>query len=51
MYLFLPNPSSFTMALGFTRQVTEMSSEDLSGGKMWPARKADNLTATFEPIV
>jgi hypothetical protein len=51
MYFSLPNPSSFTMALGFTRHATEMSTEDLSGGKMWPALKADNVSANFEPIV
>jgi hypothetical protein len=28
----------------------EMSTRNLPGGK-WPARKADNLTATCEPIV
>jgi hypothetical protein len=28
-----------------------MSIRNLSGGKGLPARKADNLTASFEPIV
>jgi hypothetical protein len=49
-FLNLPNPFSFTMALGFTEPLTEMSI-DLSGGKMRLARKADNLTANYEPIV
>jgi hypothetical protein len=37
----LPNPSSRTMVLGSTQP----------GGKGRPARKADSLTAIFEPIV
>jgi hypothetical protein len=37
------NPSSRIVALGLTQPVTEMS-------KARPARKADNLTATLEPI-
>jgi hypothetical protein len=28
-----PNPSSRTMALGFTQSLTEMSTRDLPGGK------------------
>jgi hypothetical protein len=28
-----------------------MSTRNLSGGKGWPVRKADNLTAICEPIV
>jgi hypothetical protein len=39
------------MALGSTQTVTEMSTKNLPGGKGWPARKADNLTAICEPIV
>jgi hypothetical protein len=39
------------MALGSTQPLTEMSTRNLPGGKDWPARKADNLTAIFEPIV
>jgi hypothetical protein len=54
VYFFnLPNPSSRTMALGSTHPLTEMSTRNLPGGgaKERPARKADNLTATCEPIV
>jgi hypothetical protein len=46
-------PSSCTVALGLT-QTLEMSTRDLpggEGGKRWPARKADNLTAICEQIV
>jgi hypothetical protein len=39
------------MALGSTQPLTEMSTRNLPGGKGWPARKADNLTAICEPIV
>jgi hypothetical protein len=40
------------MALGSTRPLTEMSTRKIpGGGKGWPARKADNLTAICEPIV
>jgi hypothetical protein len=39
------------MALGSTQPLTEMSTRNLPGGKGRPARKADNLTAIFEPIV
>jgi hypothetical protein len=46
-----PNPSSRTMALGSNQRLTEMSDRNLSAGKGWPARKADNLTAICEPIV
>jgi hypothetical protein len=31
--------------------LNEMSTMDLPGGKGWLARKADNLTAIYEPIV
>jgi hypothetical protein len=44
---YLPNPSCRTMALKFTQHLTE----NLSVGNEQPARKADNLTAIFEPIV
>jgi hypothetical protein len=47
-------PSSCAMAMGFTQPLTEMSTRRsfyLSGGKAWPARKADNLTAICEPVV
>jgi hypothetical protein len=46
----LPNPSSRTMALGSTQPLTEMSTRDLPRGKGWLARKADKLTAIYEPI-
>jgi hypothetical protein len=46
-----PNPSSRTMALGSTQPLTEMSTRNLPGGKGWPARGADDLTAICEPIV
>jgi hypothetical protein len=32
-------------------RLTEMSTGNLPGGKGRPARKADNLTVIFEPIV
>jgi hypothetical protein len=47
----LPNPSSRNMALGLTQRVTEMSTRNLPGGKGWRARKADSLTAIWEPII
>jgi hypothetical protein len=50
-YIYIPNPSSHTIALGLTQPVTEMSIRNLPEGKGWPARKADNLTAIGEPIV
>jgi hypothetical protein len=46
-----PNPSNRTMALGPTQSLTEMSTRNFPGGKGRPARGADNLTATCEPIV
>jgi hypothetical protein len=46
-----PNPSSRTMALGSTQPPTEMSTENLPGGKGRPTRKADNLTVICGPIV
>jgi hypothetical protein len=49
--LNLLNPSSRVMALGSTQPLTEMSTGNLPGGEGLPARKADNLTAIFEPIV
>jgi hypothetical protein len=39
------------MAPGSTQFPTEMSTRNLPGGKGPPARKADNLTAIYEPIV
>jgi hypothetical protein len=47
----LPNPSSRTMALGSTQPLTEMSTTNLPVGKGWPARRADKLNTTCEPIV
>jgi hypothetical protein len=46
-----PNPSMRTMAPGSTQPLTEMSTRNLPGGKGWPGRKADNLTAICELIV
>jgi hypothetical protein len=46
-----PNSSSRTMALGSTQPLTEMNTRNLPGSKGRPARKADNLTAIYEPIV
>jgi hypothetical protein len=46
-----PNPSSLTMALGSNQPLTEMSTKNLSGGKGRPGRKADNLSAIYEPII
>jgi hypothetical protein len=39
------------MALRSTQPLTEMSTRNIPGGKGWPARKADNLTAICEAIV
>jgi hypothetical protein len=51
----LPNPSSRTMALGSAQPLTEIRTRNILGmflgGKGRPARKADNLTAIYEPIV
>jgi hypothetical protein len=38
------------MALVSIQPLTEMSTRNLPGGKGRPARKADNLTAIYEPI-
>jgi hypothetical protein len=46
-----PNPSSRTMAVGWTQALTEMSASNLPGGKWRSSRKADNLTAICEPVV
>jgi hypothetical protein len=49
----LPNPSSRIMALGSTQPLTEMSARNLKkkktnpGGKVRPARRADNIAAIF----
>jgi hypothetical protein len=50
-FFSLPNPSSRTMALGFTQPITEISTRDLPGGKRRPTGKADNVTAICEPII
>jgi hypothetical protein len=39
------------MALGSTQPLTEMSTRNLPGGKGPWARKADNVTAIYDPIV
>jgi hypothetical protein len=39
------------MAVGSTQPLIEMSTKNLPGGKGRPARKADNFTAIYEPIV
>jgi hypothetical protein len=44
----LPNPSSRTMALGFTQPITEMSTSSLLLGKGRMARKAGNLTVIYK---
>ena len=40
------NPSGRTMAQGLPPPLTEMSKRNISMGKRWPVRRADNL-ATF----
>jgi hypothetical protein len=45
------NPSSCTVALGLTQPLTEMSTRNLPGGKGRLLRKANNLTAVYEPTV
>jgi hypothetical protein len=47
----LPNPSSRIVALASTQPLTEMSIRNLPGGKGWPTRKVDNLTAICETII
>jgi hypothetical protein len=39
------------MALGSIKELTEMSTRNLPGGKERPVGKADNLIAICEPIV
>jgi hypothetical protein len=46
-----PSPSRWTMGLGSTQSLTEMSTRNLPGGERLPARKVDNLIAICEPIV
>jgi hypothetical protein len=45
------NPSGRSMALGFTKHLTEMSFRNLPADKERLARKSNNLTAICEPIV
>jgi hypothetical protein len=47
----LSNPSSLIMALDSTQPLTEMSTRNLPGSKILPARRADNLAAIDEPNV
>jgi hypothetical protein len=48
----LHNPSSLAIPLEFTYFLTEMcTSRNGLVGKARPARKADSLTAIYEPIV
>jgi hypothetical protein len=37
--------------LGLTQTLTQISTSNLPGDKVWPARKTDNLTAIGEVIV
>jgi hypothetical protein len=39
------------MTLGPNQPLTEISTNNLLGDKGRPSRKADNLTAKYEPIV
>jgi hypothetical protein len=50
-FLNWPNPFGLKMAVVSTQPLTEMSTRNFPGGEVWPARKADNLTAICEPIV
>jgi hypothetical protein len=50
-YFNLPIPSSRTIVLGSTQPVTEMRTRNLPLGKNWPARRADNLSAIYEPNI
>jgi hypothetical protein len=43
------NPSCRTMDPEFTQPLTEMITEDISGGNAWRASKVDNSTANYEP--
>ena len=38
------NPSGRTIALGLTKPLTEISTRNISWGKRWSVRRADNLT-------
>jgi hypothetical protein len=39
------------MALKFTQPVTDSSTRNIPGGKVRPARKADDIADSFEPTV
>jgi hypothetical protein len=52
--LNLAHPFSLTVALGSTQPLAEMSTKNLpwgGGGKLRPARKADNFTTIYEWII
>jgi hypothetical protein len=54
-FFSLLNPSCSTIALGFTqvsiRNEYQKQKSNVSGGKVWPVGKADNLTTMCEPVV
>jgi hypothetical protein len=50
-FLNLCNPSIFTMALGLTQALTEMSTRNIPGGKGQSALKANNHSTIYEPVV
>jgi hypothetical protein len=50
-FLNLPNPSSRTVVLVSTQPLTEIITNNLPGGKMWLAHRADNLAAICDPKV
>jgi hypothetical protein len=39
------------MGLGSTQPLTEMSTKNLLGGKKRPGRRADNISAIYEPNI
>jgi hypothetical protein len=49
------NALNISQALGFTQALTEITTRNIKimflGSKVRRVRKADNLTATYEPIV
>jgi hypothetical protein len=51
MPLLFFSPSSRSIALVSTQPLTEMSNRNVPGGKGWPARNAENITALYESIV
>jgi hypothetical protein len=50
-YFNWPNPFSHTWAQGSTQPLAEVNTRNLPGRKGRPARKANNLTAIYGPIV